>query len=218
MSYFPFYTNIHNKTFMIIGGGTVALEKVNRLRRFTASMIVIAPHTEIEGREVEVPRRSADYVQILRREYRADDLAIADYVVAATGIREVDRGVADDCRKRKIPVNVVDDQAYCDFIFPSIVKRGPLTIAISTSGTSPAYAMQLRRELDEMLPDEIEAILDRMGEIRADVSARVSEQKTRAVLYKKILARLIETGNTLPQADILRMVEQAADDRGQKEI
>jgi siroheme synthase-like protein len=218
MSYFPFYTNIHNKTFMIIGGGTVALEKVNRLRRFTASMIVIAPHTEIEGREVEVPRRSADYVQILRREYRADDLAFADYVVAATGIREVDRGVADDCRKRKIPVNVVDDQAYCDFIFPSIVKRGPLTIAISTSGTSPAYAMQLRRELDEMLPDEIEAILDRMGEIRADVSARVSEQKTRAALYKKILARLIETGNTLPQADILRMVEQAADDRGQKEI
>ncbi len=218
MSYFPFYTNIHNKTFMIIGGGTVALEKVNRLRRFTASMIVIAPHTEIEGREVEVPRRSADYVQILRREYRADDLAFADYVVAATGIREVDRGVADDCRKRKIPVNVVDDQAYCDFIFPSIVKRGPLTIAISTSGTSPAYAMQLRRELDEMLPDEIEAILDRMGEIRADVSARMSEQKTRAALYKKILARLIETGNTLPQADILRMVEQAADDRGQKEI
>lgn len=218
MSYFPFYTNIHNKTFMIIGGGTVALEKVNRLRRFTASMIVIAPHTEIEGREVEVPRRSADYVQILRREYRADDLAFADYVVAATGIREVDRGVADDCRKRKIPVNVVDDQAYCDFIFPSIVKRGPLTIAISTSGTSPAYAMQLRRELDEMLPDEIEAILDRMGEIRAEVSARVSEQKTRAALYKKILARLIETGNTLPQADILRMVEQAADDRGQKEI
>jgi len=218
MSYFPFYTNIHNKTFMIIGGGTVALEKVNRLRRFTASMIVIAPHTEIEGREVEVPRRSADYVQILRREYRADDLAFADYVVAATGIREVDRGVADDCRKRKIPVNVVDDQAYCDFIFPSIVKRGPLTIAISTSGTSPAYAMQLRRELDEMLPDEIEAILDRMGEIRADVSARVSEQKTRAALYKKILARLIETGNTLPQADILRMVEQAADDREQKEI
>ena len=218
MSYFPFYTNIHNKTFMIIGGGTVALEKVNRLRRFTASMIVIAPHTEIEGREVEVPRRSANYVQILRREYRADDLAFADYVVAATGIREVDRGVADDCRKRKIPVNVVDDQAYCDFIFPSIVKRGPLTIAISTSGTSPAYAMQLRRELDEMLPDEIEAILDRMGEIRAEVSARVSEQKTRAALYKKILARLIETGNTLPQADILRMVEQAADDRGQKEI
>lgn len=218
MSYFPFYTNIHNKTFMIIGGGTVALEKVNRLRRFTASMIVIAPHTEIEGREVEVPRRSEDYVQILRREYRADDLAFADYVVAATGIREVDRGVADDCRKRKIPVNVVDDQAYCDFIFPSIVKRGPLTIAISTSGTSPAYAMQLRRELDEMLPDEIEAILDRMGEIRADVSARVSEQKTRAALYKKILARLIETGNSLAQADILRMIEQAADDRGQKEI
>ena len=218
MSYFPFYTNIRNKTFLIIGGGTVALEKVNRLRRFTASIIVIAPHTEMEGTDVEVPLRSADYVQILRREYRADDLAFADYVVAATGIREVDRGVADDCRKRKIPVNVVDDQAYCDFIFPSIVKRGPLTIAISTSGTSPAYAMQLRRELDEMLPDEIEGVLERMGEIRKDVSARVSDQKTRAALYKNILAKLIETGNSLAQEDVLGMIEQAADDRGQKEI
>ena len=218
MSYFPFYTNIRNKTFLIIGGGTVALEKVNRLRRFTASIIVIAPHTEMEGTDVEVPLRSADYVQILRREYREEDLSLADYVVAATGIREVDRGVANDCRRRKIPVNVVDDQAYCDFIFPSIVKRGPLTIAISTSGTSPAYAMQLRRELDEMLPDEIEGVLERMGEIRKDVSARVSDQKTRAALYKNILAKLIETGNSLAQEDVLGMIEQAADDRGQKEI
>ena len=218
MSYFPFYTNIRNKTFLIIGGGPVALEKVNRLRRFTASIIVIAPHTEMEGTDVEVPLRSADYVQILRREYREEDLSLADYVVAATGIREVDRGVANDCRRRKIPVNVVDDQAYCDFIFPSIVKRGPLTIAISTSGTSPAYAMQLRRELDEMLPDEIEGVLERMGEIRKDVSARVSDQKTRAALYKNILAKLIETGNSLAQEDVLGMIEQAADDRGQKEI
>jgi siroheme synthase-like protein len=218
MSYFPFYLDITNKTFLIIGGGPVAHEKVNRLRRFTQEIIVIAPETEIEGTRAENPQRGVGEVQILCKEYEEKDLELGDYVVAATGIREVDRKVAGDCRSRGIPVNVVDDQAYCDFIFPSIVKRGPLTIAISTSGTSPAYAMQLRRELDEMLPDEIEAILDRMGEIRADVSARVSEQKTRAVLYKKILARLIETGNTLPQADILRMVEQAADDRGQKEI
>ena len=139
MSYFPFYTNISNKTFLIIGGGTVALEKVDRLRRFTDSIIVIAPLTEIKGMEVKTPIRGADRVQILRREYREEDLPLGDYVVAATGIREVDRRVAEDCRRRKIPVNIVDDQAYCDFIFPGIVKRGPLTVAISTSGTSPAY-------------------------------------------------------------------------------
>ena len=215
MSYFPFYTNISNKTFLIIGGGTVALDKVNRLRRFTNSIVVIAPRTQIQGMDVEAALRGADHVQILRREYREEDLSIGDYVVAATGIREVDRRVAADCRSRKIPVNTVDDQAYCDFIFPSIVKRGPLTVAISTSGTSPAYAMRLRGELEEMLPDEIEEILERMGQLRGEVAARVSGQKTRAALYKKILAALIETGNSMGQEEVLDMIEQAADGRGQ---
>ena len=215
MSYFPFYTNISNKTFLVIGGGTVALDKVNRLRRFTNSIVVIAPRTQIQGMDVEAALRGADHVQILRREYREEDLSIGDYVVAATGIREVDRRVAADCRSRKIPVNTVDDQAYCDFIFPSIVKRGPLTVAISTSGTSPAYAMRLRGELEEMLPDEIEEILERMGQLRGEVAARVSGQKTRAALYKKILAALIETGNSMGQEEVLDMIEQAADGRGQ---
>ena len=218
MNYFPFYTNISNKTFLIIGGGTVALEKVDRLRRFTDSIIVIAPDTEIDGLETENPLRGADRVQILRREYREEDLLRGDYVVAATGIREVDRRVAKDCRSRKIPVNVVDDQAYCDFIFPGIVKRGPLTVAISTSGTSPAYAMQLRKELEEILPERIEEILERMGEIRGEVAARVSDQKTRASVYKKILAALIETGNGLTQKELLDMIDRAADDRGQQAL
>lgn len=218
MSYFPFYTNISNKTFLIIGGGTVALEKVNRLRRFTDSIIVIAPNTEIEGIETEDPLRGADKVQILRREYREEDLSLGDYVVAATGIREVDRRVAEDCRSRKIPVNVVDDQEYCDFIFPGIVKRGPLTVAISTSGTSPAYAMQLRRELEEILPERIEEILERMGEIRGEVAARVSDQKMRASVYKKILAALIESENGLTNEELKDMIDRAADNRGSRYI
>lgn len=218
MSYFPFYTNISNKTFLIIGGGTVALEKVNRLRRFTDSIIVIAPNTEIEGIETEDPLRGADKVQILRREYREEDLSLGDYVVAATGIREVDRRVAEDCRSRKIPVNVVDDQEYCDFIFPGIVKRGPLTVAISTSGTSPAYAMQLRRELEEILPERIEEILERMGEIRGEVAARVSDQKTRAAVYKRILAALIESENGLTNEELKDMIDRAADNRGSRYI
>ena len=213
MSYFPFYTNISNKTFLIIGGGTVALEKVDRLRRFTDSIIVIAPHTEIKGMEVKTPIRGADRVQILRREYREEDLPLGDYVVAATGIREVDGRVAEDCRRRKIPVNVVDDQAYCDFIFPGIVKRGPLTVAISTSGTSPAYAMQLRKELEEILPDRIGEILERMGELRGEVASRISDQKTRASVYKKILVALIESENRLTNEELQDMIDRTTDDQ-----
>ena len=91
MGYFPFYYDITGRTFLVIGGGKVAGEKVERLRRFTG--------TQIRG------------VRILRREYRGEDLALGDFVVAATGIRELDRKIAEQCRERGIPVNTVDDQA-----------------------------------------------------------------------------------------------------------
>ena len=120
MSYFPFFTDISDKTFLIIGGGNVAADKILHLRRFTDRIIVIAPETEIEG------------VRVIRKEYDSGDLALGDYVVAAVGVRDIDRQIARDCRAAGIPVNVVDDIEYCDFIFPSIVKRGKLTVAIST--------------------------------------------------------------------------------------
>ena len=210
MSYFPFYFDITDKTFLIIGGGPVAREKVNRLRRFTENIIVIAPETKIEGNRTENPCRCAGEVQILCKEYEEEDLALGDYVVAATGIREVDRKVAGDCRGRGIPVNVVDDQAYCDFIFPSIVKRDSLTVAISTFGTSPAYAMQLRKEIEMILPDQIGPILTRMGNLRGEVSERVTDQKARAAAYRIILAALIESENRLTDEEIEEMIEEMA--------
>ena len=210
MSYFPFYFDITDKTFLIIGGGPVAREKVNRLRRFTENIIVIAPETEIEGTRTENPCRCAGGVQILCKEYGEEDLALGDYVVAATGIREVDRKVAGDCRGRGIPVNVVDDRAYCDFIFPSIVKRDSLTVAISTFGTSPAYAMQLRKEIEMILPDQIGPILTRMGNLRGEVSERVTDQKARAAAYRIILAALIESENRLTDEEIEEMIEEMA--------
>ena len=208
MSYFPFYFDITNKTFLIIGGGPVAREKVDRLRRFTQDIIVIAPETEIEGIRTETPRRCAGEVQVLCKEYGEEDLAPGDYVVAATGIREVDRKVAGDCRSRGIPVNVVDDQEYCDFIFPSIVKRDSLTVAISTSGTSPAYARQLRGEIEMILPDQIGPILTRMGNLRSEVSERIPDQKVRATAYRIILAALIESENKLTDQEIEVMIDE----------
>lgn len=204
MAYFPFYTDISKKTFLIVGGGRVAQEKVNRLRRFTEDIIVIAPDTEI-SLETGSPR-------VLRREYQEEDLDMADYVVAATGIQEVDRKVAKDCRRRGIPVNVVDDRDYCDFIFPAIAKRGDLTVAVSTGGTSPAYARKLRQEIEEMLPPEIEGILARMSEVRSEAAERISDQKKRAAFYKKLLTKLIADGNTTTEEEIRSLIEEFSDE------
>ena len=198
MVYFPFYCDITDRTFLVIGGGKVAEEKVNRLLRFTDSIVVVAPETGIKG------------VRVLRREYREEDLALGNFVVAATGIREVDRKVAAQCRKRGIPVNTVDDQAYCDYIFPSIIRKGDLTVAISTSGSSPAYAMQLRKEIEEILPPEIDGILGRMGSLRGEIPERIPDQAGRAALYRKLLAALIESGNSLTDEEIEAIIEDAA--------
>lgn len=213
MNYFPLYLDITNKTFLIIGGGPVALEKVSRLRRFTEDIIVIAPQTQIDGTRTAQPQKKAGEVQILCREYREADLELGDLVVAATGIQEVDRKVAVDCRKRGIPVNVVDDQEYCDFIFPSIVKRDSLTVAISTSGTSPAYAMQLRKEIEQILPGQIGPILSRMGGFRGVVSSQISDQKVRAATYRKILAELIASENRLSDEQIIRIIGQNTEEQ-----
>ena len=213
MNYFPFYLDITNKTFLIIGGGPVAHEKVDRLRLFTQDIIVVAPRTKIEGVFTTKPRRGYGKTQILCKEYAEEDLDLADFVVAATGIREVDRRVAVDCRRRGIPVNVVDDREYCDFIFPGIIKRDSLTVAISTSGTSPAYAMQLRKEIEVILPDEIGPILTRMGELRGTVSARIPDQKARAAVYRKILSELIETENRMNDEKIGQIIEMMAHNR-----
>lgn len=211
MAYFPFYIDIFKKTFLIVGGGRVAQEKVNRLRRFTEDIIVIAPETAIAPETTQTTAHSTGTLRVLRREYREEDLDMADYVVAATGIREVDRRVAEDCRRRGIPVNVVDDRDYCDFIFPAIVKRGDLTVAVSTGGTSPAYARQLRQEIEAMLPPEVEGILARMGEVRGEAAERISDQKNRAAFYKKLLTELIAGGNTTTEEEIRSIIEAFSD-------
>ena len=170
---------------------------------------MIAPQTQIEGTRTAQPQKRAGEVQILCREYREEDLVLGDFVVAATGIREVDRKVAADCRRRGVPVNVVDDQEYCDFIFPSIVKRDSL----STSGTSPAYAMQLRKEIEQILPDQIGPILTRMGGLRGEVSARIPDQKARAAAYRQLLAELIASDNHMSDEEISRIIRRNTEEQ-----
>ncbi len=98
-------------------------------------------------------------------------------------------------RRARIPVNVADDPELCTFIFPAIVKRGDLTVGISTAGASPAYAWQLRREIESILPDHIGGILERMSRLRRTVPERIPDQKKRAVCYREALALLVRTDN-----------------------
>ena len=183
MTVFPLFENIDRKNFLVAGGGSVAARKVERLLAFTTRITVIAPETDIAG------------VRVLRRAVEDEDLMRADFVIAATDDRALNRHIAAVCREGRIPVNVADDPELCTFIFPAIVKRGDLTVGISTAGASPAYAWQLRREIESILPDHIGGILERMSRLRRTVPERIPDQKKRAVCYREALALLVRTDN-----------------------
>lgn len=197
MTLFPFYEDISGKEFLVVGGGAVAAEKIEKIKQFTQCIHVIAPETELSDVPVE------------RRPFRDEDLEHCDVCIVATSDRALNAHIAALCRERHIPVNVVDDRELCSFIFPSFVKRGPLTVSITTSGKSPAYARTLRKQLEQVIPDSIEEILLRMDRYRTLVPKHLQEQKNRSSLYQWILARLLETDNGLSEEAVLEKIKEA---------
>jgi siroheme synthase-like protein len=180
MTLFPFFEDIEDKTFLIIGGGRVAAGKVEKLKQFTDNIIVISEKTEITG------------VKVILRKFEENDLSMGDYVIGATGDRMLNRRISELCRQRRLPVNIVDDPELCTFIFPSLIKKGDLTVGITTAGRSPLVSQHIRREIENILPDNIESILDEMGDLRERLKCETDNQKQRAEILRKRLAELIK--------------------------
>ena len=142
-AYYPVYLNLQNRRCVIIGGGAVAEGKIARLRESGAVIRVVSPDATPGIRQM-----AADAV--LRwepRPYRPGDLAGAFIAIAATNDRAVNRAIHKEAEVRGVMLNAVDDPPNCSFIAPSIVQRGPVTVAISTGGASPALARKLRESL-----------------------------------------------------------------------
>ncbi|MCR5219814.1 MAG: bifunctional precorrin-2 dehydrogenase/sirohydrochlorin ferrochelatase [bacterium] len=195
MRLFPFFQDIEGKTFLVIGGGAVAAEKVKRLQVFTDRIVVIAERSEIRG------------IKVLRRPFEEADLALADYCVCATDDAELNARVAGLCVERGIPVNVADNPALCGFVFPALVKRGDLVIGITTAGKSPAYAALLREQIEAMLPERVETVLERLDGMRRYVQRRVPAQAKRRRICHLLLDALLETRGEAPEETLLKIVE-----------
>ncbi|MCM1115768.1 MAG: bifunctional precorrin-2 dehydrogenase/sirohydrochlorin ferrochelatase [Clostridium sp.] len=180
MTLFPFFEDIENKTFLVVGGGKVAKGKINRLKQFTDKIIVIAPKTDITE------------CRVIKREFEKSDLAFADYVIGASDDRALNKNISLLCQARGIPVNIVDDSSLCTFIFPSLIKHGDLTVGITTNGKSPALSQYLRKEIEKLIPDDIESIIDEMSALRERVKNDVPNQKDRAEILKNKLIELMK--------------------------
>lgn len=178
MTLFPFFEDIENKTFLVIGGGNVAKGKIKRLKQFTDHIVVIAKESDIDG-----------YVQ---KEFEESDLDSADYVIGASDDPQLNKRISLLCQDRGIAVNVVDNPELCTFIFPSLIKKGDLTIGICTGGKSPAMSQYIRKNIEAVLPDDIETVLDEMNVLRERLKKEVPDQKDRARILKNKLTELMK--------------------------
>jgi len=140
---FPLMAKLKGRKCVVIGAGKVAAAKIEGLLSCGAKVLVVAPEAVIRIRA----RARADELVWRARAFSARDLRGAFLAIAATDSASINESVFRACQKQKILCNVVDDPEHCDFFYPAVVRRGPLQIAISTSGSSPALAARLRREL-----------------------------------------------------------------------
>ncbi|MDY5703847.1 MAG: bifunctional precorrin-2 dehydrogenase/sirohydrochlorin ferrochelatase [Lachnospiraceae bacterium] len=199
MTLFPFFQDITDKTFLVIGAGQVASGKINQIRKFTNHIIIIAPKTEME-----IPGD----IQWIEREYQPEDIQLGDYIIGATSCHEVNARIAADANQAGKPVNIVDAPGLCTFIFPSLIKRGDLTVAITSNGKSPSTTQYVRKQMEEVVPESIEGILDRMGELRNVVPREIQDYHTRALVYRQVLSSLIESDNELSDEDVQKIIEE----------
>ena len=139
--YYPVYLDIEERNVLIIGGGNVCARKAETMMKYGAHVTIVSPEftDEIE----EWARQGV--LEIHRKPYEVPDLNGASIVIASTDDPCINARIARDCRRRKIPVNVVDVTHLCEFIVPAIVESGSIQIAVSTGGKSPALARTPQR-------------------------------------------------------------------------
>ncbi len=200
----PFYIaclKLKGRRCLVVGGGDVGLEKVEGLLACDGAVTLIAPvaHPELEALAAE------GSIEWEKRPYAgAADLEGAFMVIAATDDSEVNIGVYDDAEERAMLVNVVDVPPLCNFILPAIVRSGPLAIAISTAGASPALAKRMKREVAELFGEEYARLAVILNEARGWAKGTLPTYQDRKEFFEGIV-----NGDPDPVA-LLREGEEAA--------
>jgi precorrin-2 dehydrogenase/sirohydrochlorin ferrochelatase len=173
--------NIKDKIISVVGGGAVALRKVNTLLQYKASIKVISPEF------VEDFKCISDKVTLIKEYYSEALISDSFIVVAATSSREINKSIAEFCRESKILCNIADDLELSDFIVPSSIKRGDLVISVSTNGKSPALASKIKKELEEKYGEDYETYINILGDIRVLLQEKCHDVSLRKKILNEIL-------------------------------
>lgn len=182
MDFLPVFLRLQKQRVLLVGGGHVALRKAQLLIRAQAELTVVAPEICSELKALLVSPHVGH-----QRAYHESDLEGVSLIVAATDDTLLNRRISQAANSRKLPVNVVDQPALCSFIFPSIVDRSPLLVAVSSGGSSPVLARLLRARLETLIPSAYGSLVNLMGRYRDSVKARIMNTRLRMRFWEGIV-------------------------------
>lgn len=206
MPYFPIFIDLNSKPVLIVGGGAVALRKLQKLMPYGGRMTVVAPH--ILPELAAVPG-----VKLQKHCFSASDLRPRPaLVIAATDDRETNRHISLLCQKRHIPVNVADDPALCSFLFPALVRQGDFSAGICTGGASPVAAAYFKERLRELLPEGLDRILDWLASLRPAMKNAIPGQHNRSEVFRRLFDASMAKGEPLTQEEAERCMGGGAGD------
>nr|CAJ31175.1 Siroheme synthase [uncultured sulfate-reducing bacterium] len=202
--YMPVSISMSNRSSLVVGGGAVAVRKVESLLDYDTHVTVVAPQVQ-EKLEYFADR---GMIRLEKREYRSPEAADYGFVISATGDTALNRQVYEDATGSGVLVNVVDDPPHCDAIFPAVLRRDCLTVAISTDGRAPFVAGHLRVVLDNIFPEHWERLMKLAADFRGRVRERWADQSLKKnACYAEFL-----------EADWKRMLKEMSDEEIEEEL
>lgn len=193
-SYFPMSLRFDNKRVLLIGAGSIAWFKFDKLVQFKPhSLKCVAKNFNAEFiafKENAQKNLTDSNIEYIERAYESSDLLDADIVIVAIDDAPLQRAIYEECNSQKILCNCVDLLDCCDFIFPSLVKRGNITIAVNSNGMLPGFSAVLRKYFDETLPQGIEEAFLELVEMRKNLPPGPTRMKTIREEAQKYFDRL----------------------------
>ncbi|PKB86291.1 uroporphyrinogen-III C-methyltransferase [Ewingella americana] len=200
MDYLPIFADLRQRPVLVVGGGEIAARKIDLLLRAGAAVRIVAQSLSSELEH----RLQQSQVSWLAKQFEPQQLDDVFLVIAATDDAALNAEVFEQANRRQLLANVVDDQPKCSFIFPSIVDRSPIVVAISSSGTAPVLARMLREKLETLLPTSLGKMAEIAGSFRDRVKQRFSSMTARRRFWEQTFdgrfASLVTAGQ-IPEAE-----------------
>ena len=184
MAKYPIFLELKGRRVVVIGGGTVAVRKVQSLLAAKARLVVVAEHID----KMMTALCKSKNTELIKSKYSKEYLAEAVLAIAATNNHKLNQQIYKDCQELEVLCNIVDEPEFCDFYVPAVVRRGDLQIAIGTEGHCPAYAGHIRKKLEKIFVEEHGQFLAELQRIRKKIIDEVPEPAER----KTVLGLLVD--------------------------